>query len=351
MMPEILIFLFDLTAIFSIYLILNLSLCLEFGYGGIPDFGKVLFAAGGAYLVGGFAGRFAAWLVGITGYDYIRSNALVIFLENSRLSGDIWLSLIVFVPSIILAVLVGAMLGYLASFPAIRLREDYLGMTLLSMGEVARVIGNNYPDLVGGSLGVQVPDPLAWAGEWRFAIASVVMLLFAGAVWLYVDRVGRSPLGRTLRAIRDNETAAESLGKNVSDYRMRTLVVSSAIASLCGALYAFYTCGVVATTYNRLWWTFWPWLMVMLGGVSSSRGVFVGTLISTSIIKLVNLFKGYLQPFLPFDVVWVESMIIGVTMIMVLIRKPEGIFPEEPQVTSRMFSAGPVEGESREAKS
>jgi len=351
MMPDLLIFLFDLIAMFSIYLILNLSLCLEFGYGGIPDFGKVLFAAGGAYLVGGFAGRFAAWLVGITGYDYIRSNALVIFIENTRLSGNLWLSLLIFVPSILLATLVGAILGYLASFPAIRLREDYLGMTLLSMGEVARVIGNNYPDLVGGSFGVQVPDPLAWAGDWRFPLASVVILLFSIAVWLYVDKVGHSPLGRTLRAIRDNETTAESLGKNVSDYRMKTLVVSSAIAALCGALYAFYTCGVVATTYNRLWWTFWPWLMVMLGGASSSMGVLAGTLISTSVIKLVNLFKESLQPFLPFDVVWVESMIIGATMIMVLIRRPEGVFPEEPQVTSSMIGVKTAEHAGDNAKS
>ena len=350
MTPELL-FLFDLMAMFAVYLILNLSLCLEFGYGGIPNFGKVLFVAGGAYVVGGFTGRFASWLMGVVGYDYIRSNALVIFMINSRLSSDVWTSLVIFVPSILLAMAVGGALGYLASFPAIRLREDYLGMTLLSMGEVAKVIAHNYPDLVGGSLGVQVPDPLAWAGEWRFALASLVILAFAGLVWIYVDRVGRSPLGRTLRAIRDNETTAESLGKNISDYRMRTLVVSSAIAALCGGLYAFYTCGVVATTYSRMWWTFWPWLMVMLGGASSSRGVLVGTLLATSTIKLINVFKDVLQPFIPFDVVWAESMMIGATMILVLIRRPGGIFPEEPQVTSDMITAKPVEVQMSDTKS
>jgi len=202
-----------------------------------------------------------------------------------------------------------------------------------------------------GLLGVQVPDPLAWAGEWRFALASLLMLGFAGLVWIYVDRVGRSPLGRTLRAIRDNETTAESVGKNISDYRMRTLVVSSAIAALCGGLYAFYTCGVVATTYSRMWWTFWPWLMVMLGGASSSMGVLVGTLISTSVIKLINVFKGVLQPFIPFDVVWAESMMIGATMISVLILRPEGIFPEKPQVTSGMIITKPAQARESESRS
>lgn len=349
MTPELL-FIFDLMAMFAVYLILNLSLCLEFGYGGIPDFGKVLFVAGGAYVIGGFTGRFASWLMGIVGYDYIRSNALVVFMINSRLSGDIWMSLLIFVPSILFAMAAGGALGYLASFPAIRLREDYLGMTLLSMGEVEKVIGDNYPDLVGGSLGVQVPDPLAWAGDWRFALASLVILAFAGLVWVYVDKVGHSPLGRTLRAIRDNETTAESLGKNISDYRMRTLVVSSAIAALCGGLYAFYTCGVVATTYSRMWWTFWPWLMVMLGGASSSRGVLVGTFLSTSVLKLIDVFKDFLQPFIPFDVIWAESMLIGATMILVLIRRPEGIFPEEPQVTSDMIAARPAQDRDSEAK-
>jgi len=188
--------------------------------------------------------------------------------------------------------------------------------------------------LVGGSLGVQVPDPLMWAGEYRFALASLIMLGFAMLVWAYVDRVGKSPLGRTLRAIRDNETAAEALGKNVTQFRMRTLVVSSAIAALAGALYAFYTCGVVATTYSRMWWTFWPWLMVMLGGASNSTGIFVGSLVSATVIKVINLYKSHLAPLLPFDVIWAESMLLGMTMIVMLIRRPEGIFPEKPQVTS-----------------
>jgi len=333
MAPE-LMFLFDLMAMFATYLILNLSLCLEFGYAGIPNFGKVLFVAGGAYLVGGFTGRLASWLMGIQGLDFVTNNMLVIFTINSRLSGDVGMGLLIFVPSILFAIVVGSLLGYLASFPAIRLREDYLGMTLLSMGEVARVIGNNYHELVGGSLGVQVPDPLAWAGDLRFALASVAILGFALLVWVFVDRIGRSPLGRTLRAIRDNETAAEALGKDVSGYRVRTLIVSSAIAALCGALYAFYTGGVVATTYNRMWWTFWPWLMVILGGAANSRGVLVGSLASAVVIKLVNLYKGYLEPFLPFDVIWAESMMLGMIMIAMLIRRPEGILPEEPQVVA-----------------
>lgn len=152
-----------------------------------------------------------------------------------------------------------------------RLRMDYLGMTFLAVGEVLLVIGNNYPPLVGGTLGIATPDPFSWAsnysifslsgGEMRNLTVTAFMLLMALVVFLYVQRLTHSPLGRVLRVIRDDENSALALGKDARSYRIKVIV----FAAIGGALYAFYTANVVATAYSRVRWTFWSWVMVILG--------------------------------------------------------------------------------------
>jgi branched-chain amino acid transport system permease protein len=335
MLPTEIIFLIDLLASFSIYLIISLSLNLEFGYGGVPNFGKVLAVAGGAFVVGSIPGRIIVNLINIDkNLDYITNNAFIITQVTNELKNNIPLSFSIFILSIVIAAIVGAILGFIASYPAIRLREDYLGITLLAMGEILRVIGNNYPPLIGGSLGVQAPDPFAWiGGDLRFTVITFVMLFIAIIIFIYIEFLVRSPLGRALRAIRDNEIAASALGKYIPMIRMKVLMVGSAIGAIGGALYAFYTQAVIAGTYNRVDWTFWPWTMVLLGGAANNIGVALGTLIFVGARKLIIFYKGFFAPYLPFDVVWLDMLLLGTVLILVLIFKPEGIIPEKPTHT------------------
>ena len=122
---------------------------------------------------------------------------------------------------------VGGGLGLLTSFPAIRLRGDYLAISLLAFGESIRIVGNNFTPLVGGTLGVQVPDPLSFLpDDIRFPVATLGMILIAIAVYVFSERLIRSPLGRLLRAVRDNEVAAESLGKNTTHIRIKVIMIS-----------------------------------------------------------------------------------------------------------------------------
>jgi branched-chain amino acid transport system permease protein len=326
-------FIVDILAFFAVYLILAISLNLEFGYTGLPNFGKVLLVAGGGYVVAAFSGRFAQLLLNVAiGKDFIKDNNAVMAEINTKFSHDIFTALFVFFTTIILAALVGGILGYLASYPAIRLREDYLGMTLLAIGEIARVVGQNYEPIAGGTLGVQVPDPFAWVGGVRFLAFTLILLAFAGLIYLYAEKIARSPLGRLLRSIRDNEVAAEALGKDVSKVRIKILVVGSAIAAIAGALYSFYAGGVVATAYNRVDWTFWPWLIVIIGGAANNAGVAAGALIFVAARRVIEFFKD-LFTFLPFDVVWLEYLLLGILLILVLIYRPEGIIPEKPTPT------------------
>ena len=326
-------FLLDISAFYSIYLILSLSLNLEFGYAGVPNFGKVLLVAGGAYVVAGFSGRMAQWILGVApNLDFISDNTAVIAEVNAKLQVEIGIAIFVFLITLVIAALIGGFLGFLASYPAIRLREDYLGMTLLAIGEIARVVGQNQPQIAGGSIGVQVPDPFVWVGELRFAVMTLILIAAAALTFLYSERIARSPLGRLLRSVRDNEMAAQSLGKDTTRVRMKILVVGSAISALAGGLYAFYAAGVVATTYNRVDWTFWPWLILIIGGAANNLGVAAGSLLFIATRRLVEYYKDTLV-FLPFNVIWVEYLILGGVLILVLIYRPEGLIPEKPTPT------------------
>ena len=118
--------------------------------------------------------------------------------------------------SLLVAALIGAVLGYLSSYPAIRLREDYLGMLLLGSAQFFQVVLRTYEPLIGGTQPIFVPDPYYYWAQlgtgYRDLVAAIVMSVFAIIVYMFAERMVRSPLGRKLRAIRDNETAARALG-------------------------------------------------------------------------------------------------------------------------------------------
>jgi len=234
--PETLIFARDFIIFFAIYLTVALSLNLEYGYAGVPNFGKVFSVAAGAFVVGSIPGRIVAWLFNIgPGLDYINDNTAIVTGINQVLAQDPATSVAIFFVTLAVAGAVGAILGLVSCYPAIKLREDYLAITLLAMGEAIQVIGYNYRPIIKGSMGVLVPDPFRWAADLRYAVFAVFIVGICVLVLYYLERSVRSPLGRMLRAIRDNENVAESLGKDVTRVRMKTIIIAAAIGSIAGA--------------------------------------------------------------------------------------------------------------------
>ena len=334
------VFLVDLLAIFAIYVIVNLSLNLEFGYGGIPNFGKVLAVGAGAFVAASIPGRIFAGIAGIEG-DYIADNLTIVSQINAWLVDNTGIGFAVFFLTLGIAAAVGGGLGIVTSYPAIRLRGDYLAITLLAFGESIRIIGNNFTPLVGGTLGVQVPDPLSFLpDEARFPAATLGLVLIAIAVFVFSEKMIRSPLGRLLRAVRDNEVAAEALGKNATQIRIRVIMVSAALAAIGGALYAFYVGGTIAFAYDRASWTFWPFLMILIGGLANNKGVIVGTLIFVTMRKIIIFYKDALEGIVPFDVVWLDFLLLGIIMLVILLYRPQGIFVEKPTATIKSADPG-----------
>jgi branched-chain amino acid transport system permease protein len=351
-------FLLDILAYFAIYLIVNTSLNLEYGLTGIPNFGKVLAVAGGAFVVGAVPGRVMANQLGILmgyravendpilseclktlaqikpkileGMDYIEDNAVVGDCIRRVMVNDPLLSLSLLAATVGLAAAVGAALGFVASYPAIRLKEDYLAMTLLAMGEFLAQVGYLDRTLVGGTLGVFAPDPYGWLGEYRFMASALVILFVALLFFYYMRQVSLSPAGRVLKSIRDQEVAAEVLGKDVVRVKQKVLIVSSLMASVAGALWAFNSQSVIASNYDRFTWTFWPWVMVIIGGAGNYKGILLGTAVFVILRRTIDTYRYVLEPLIPFSLVWLDRLLFGIALIIVLIVRPQGILPDRP---------------------
>ena len=344
LLPVAFTFILDIVALISVYIFLVLSLNIEYGYAGLPNFGKVLFVAAGAYAVGIVATPVYQWALGVNitrdelqAYGAISGgqvdpsiyNSLLVDQINLRLAHDPVIAIAVFLVPLVVAMAVGAALGVAVSYPAIRLRSDYLAICLLAFGEISRIVGNNYLPF---ELGERLPDPFVWSGDMRSLMATLVIALFALAVFLYARALGKSPLCRVLRAMRDDEAAASSFGRDTTKLRIRVLLVGSAVSALGGALYSFYTGAVIALSFDRITWTYWPYLMLILGGAGNYVGALSGCVIFVVLRRLINLYKEALA-FLPFDPAWLDYLILGTALLLALIYRPEGFKPEEPTPT------------------
>jgi len=330
--PVILYILVD----FSIYLIVTLSLNLEVGYAGLPQFGRVLAVLTGALIAGAIPGRILALMYELPygpEYAFYEYNYKVVNTLNTVLEKNPLLSIAIFVFTLILAMILGAIVGYLTSKPAIRLREAYLGITLLAMGDVLMLVTYYYTPIIGGTTGVSVIDPFRWTGVARFYIATFTLLGIALLVFLLIERLTKSPYGRVLRAMRDSELAITVYGRDIVKLRTYTLMVGAAIASLGGALYTFYTGSCIASTYTRVTWTFWPWAFMMLGGTGNNVGVMFGVLLFVIVKTLIVMYRGLLAPYVPFDPVWLEYTFVGMAIVLIAIFRPQGLIPEKPIFT------------------
>jgi len=329
---ELFLFLTDFLALFGVYLIVTISLNIQRGLAGIPQFGLMFAIAGGAYITGNMATRIAVWILGIkTDLDPIFDCSAVLSMVNPMLSSQPIISLELLLIYLIIGAVFGAVLGLIQVAPAIRLREDYLAITLLAFAEIINVIATAYRPFLGGAFGVQVPSVYGWAGKYRFTAATLAILVIAAISYIYAEYLERTPLGRTLKAIRENEVAAASLGKSLVKYRAIAIVIGSALCGMAGTLWTLYG-EFVTPTYTRFYWTFLPWLMVLLGGIGSNRGALLGTAIFVALDKLIIYYKHSLEAVIPFDVVWLDYILLGIITTVILIYRPQGLLPERPHI-------------------
>ncbi|MFW9801625.1 MAG: branched-chain amino acid ABC transporter permease [Candidatus Thorarchaeota archaeon] len=320
----------------SIFGIVTLSLNLEVGFTGIPQFGRVIAVIMGAFTAGAIPGRIMAYLLAVPNAEMYADTAYnfgIVNSINSVLAANPLIAILYMLSSLILAAIAGAIIGWLTSRPAIRLREAYLGISLLAFGDILMFIGINVAPIIGGTNPVAVPDPFAWVwGPMRVYAYTIVTALLLIFVLFLVIRMTKSPFGRSLKMLRDNELTSNVYGKDTVRVRTTSLVVGSMIASIAGAIYVMFVGSANSSAFSRLNWTFYPWAYLMLGGVSNNLGVLLGVGVFIVARTGIILSKPFLE-FLPFEPIWLEYTLAGAVMIIIVLFRPQGLIPERPETS------------------
>lgn len=349
-MVDLLFLATSIATIYGIYLILAISLNLEFGYAGQPNFGKVFFYSIGAYVAGILAAHVITGLAGFSGdlFSAPAANARLVYASANPAA-----VLGIFFGALVLAAVAGGAFGFLAAFPALRLRGDFLAIVLIAVGEVSRVFVHTYEPLAGGPIGIPgVPNPFTFVPDNGGRLVYAGLVLGAALLaFLYAERLVNSPYGRLLKAVRDDELVANVLGKRTTRVKAEILVIGSGMAAVAGVLYAFYVQTVFADDFIPQV-TFLLVGMVLLGGVANHRGAVVGALVLTMLDRLTrpSIFAILgINVDIPFDLNYARYAAIGMMMILVLRFRPEGLLPERPVATpkpsvppERNESSGPV---------
>jgi branched-chain amino acid transport system permease protein len=314
---------------YGVYLILALSLNLEYGFAGQPNFGKVFFFSLGAYASGAIVASFLSYLGDLPGSIFSPAG---VSLRNEYAVSNPTAAIFVFVAAVLISLLVGGIFGYLASYPALRLRSDYLAITLLLTGEISRNLVLSYPNIAGGANGLGgIPNPLIWLGNGHSITVTYAALVLGIAILLFwlTERTLNSPYGRMLKAIRDDELVAKSFGKVVPSRKAQVLIVASAMSALAGALYTFFISYENAGSFTTVW-TINAWIMVILGGVANNRGALLGAFLLTALDSTSSLVVALIGVYPGFEISYLRNMVVATLLILIMVFRPKGIVPEKP---------------------
>ncbi|MBD3664086.1 branched-chain amino acid ABC transporter permease [Sulfitobacter aestuariivivens] len=240
---------------------------------------------------------------------------------------------IAFAGGIFLAALVAWAVGLLT----LRLRHDYLAIATFGVAVALEAVARNAEWLTGGAKGMRgFPRPFEGLFEDQFTynlafLAFVVLILIA--VYVGLERLVRSPYGRVLRAIREDEIAARSLGKNATRLRLEAFVLGSAIIGAAGVLYVSFYAFISPQDMAPIL-TFQIWAMLIVGGAGNNRGAVLGAFLiwgawTSSGFLLAKFAPTAVQIYTgPIQYIMIGSVIVGM-----LLWRPQGLLPERIERT------------------
>ncbi len=330
--------LIDIAMFFGLFVIVAMALNFQYGNAGVPNFGCAVSASIGGYMVSAVVTRILFWMgaqagVGIipyaSDYDWVYNNQMNTYMMNDYLQTNMFLGASMFLFSLALGFVAGWALGYIISLPAIRLRATYLIITLITMADAAQILGRNIVPISGGTLGMFVPNVLAWYPGDRTILTAVVTLIIGIVSYFIIRTMLNSPYGRLMRAVRENPVTVNSIGKNVTKIRRDVLMFASGMTAVLGVILAYYYSFVIETNYIRATWTYWPWLMLMIGGPGNNAGTFVGCALIIAMRRLIIVFKWRIARFIWYPVVFFESQLLGLLLIVFMVFRPNGLIPEK----------------------
>ena len=314
----------------GIYSIFALGLNVHWGFTGLFNIGIAGFFALGAYT--------AALMTTpppdaalVEDFRFGGNWAGMGFLD---LGFDLWFFL-----GIAAAAIVCGTIALAIGYVTLRLRDDYLAIATLGIAETVRLFFLNEKWAGNGSKGLyRIPEFLGdrvSAAHYDYLYLVVVLAVLC-VVFLAVQRVVQSPWGRVLRAVREDEVAAQASGKNVFQFKLQSFVLGAVIMGIGGALYAHHVRFVAPLTFDPLLATFVIWAMLMVGGSGNNLGAVLGAFIVWGIWTGTQFLAG------PLSDPNVRFFMIGVLIVAVILLRPAGILGERRRMSLKR-DTGPAE--------
>ena len=353
----------QLTYLIAVYGMVTLALNLHWGYTGLFNIGVAGFMAIGLYVTMILAKP--AETAGAAQYP-----GLGLPMPIAVIGG----------------MLAAAIAGFIVALPALRLRADYFAIVTIAFSEIVRlllksgalesftVFGRELGTGGGRGIIANYSDPMnfvfdlpafttfvdtmnRWIGfgprQARALVYSLVLILIlVGFYWL-IQRTSRSPFGRVLKAIREDEEAAQALGKNTNMFKIKVFVLGCALIGLAGILWRFRRTGVTPDAF-RPHVTFYIWIALIIGGAGSNTGSVLGSGLFVAVLfegpryirRLIvswvnvdaapNTFAEATSGLLSADPVplfrytidnllTLQFVIMGITLILLMQRRPDGL--------------------------
>ncbi|AGA08649.1 branched-chain amino acid ABC transporter permease [Sinorhizobium meliloti] len=281
-----------ISVVTAIYILLALGLNLQYGLTGLINFGHVGFFCIGAY--------------------------------TAALMADIGIPFPI-------SFLSGAALAALAAWPlgvvSLKLRDDYFAIVSLGFSETVRIVVTSEQWLTKGVQGITgIPKLMTFLGSGLTQSVAVLTLLIAVNVFagLANRRIARSPFGRMIEAIRDNEEAVKALGKNPARFKIQVLMLGAALAGVAGGFYAHYIGYIVPEQFIPLI-TFYVWMAIIIGGVGRISGAVAGTLILMTFLEGSRFLRGTIPFVSEVEMASVRIGVIGLALVLFTLYRPQGL--------------------------
>jgi branched-chain amino acid transport system permease protein len=229
------------------------------------------------------------------------------------------------------AMVTSGILALLVGLVTLRLRADYLAISTIGLAELVRLALKNEDWLTNGVRGMPgIPRPLGQTlgADFNLFYLALVLVLLAVFYWL-CERARKAPWGRVLRALREDEEAAEAIGKNVVSFRLQSFIVGSSIMGLAGALYAHFFGFISPETFEPMQTTFLIWVMLIAGGSGNNRGAILGAFVIWGVFSATEFLTRLLPPDMITQAGHIRILLVGLLLCIILVVRPEGMLSEE----------------------
>ncbi len=305
-MANIILFLASVIALIGIYTLLTLAVNLHYGHAGLLSFGIVGLVAVGAYT---YAIVTRGAPVGEDVYQF--------YFDQPW-----WVGFLA-------AGVVTTIVAFIIGLPTLRVEGDYLLIVTFAFAEVIQDLLSNEGYLTNGTRGfINIHQPfreMIPGRDYQLFLAGFIVLIVI-IVYLIAQRVGTSPFGRTLRAMRDNEPAALSVGKDVYRFKMRIFLLGAAICGIAGAMYTWYMTLALPSLFGMSV-SFAAWIALIVGGQGNNKGAVVGTIVLLGAQQAFKFIQ--LTPAMAPMISSIQLIMEGLVLVVILRFWPSGLIPEQ----------------------